>query len=289
LSEHYRPLDIFISRDGIWHMRGLPRLPEKILPHLDVVVNALHGKYGEDGSVQKILQDHGVPYTGSDSFASAIGMNKILSKQIFLRHGLKMPQHIVFKRSDDLKEKSSEIFKTFLMPVVVKPASAGSSVGVSIARTPEEIKEAIVKAIKHSPSVLVEEFVSGREATCGVIDDFRGQEHYALPPVEIRSHNNFFDYDAKYAGQSEEIVPSHFSENQKKEIERLAVLAHTVLGLRHYSRSDFIVSPRGIFILESNTLPDLTDASLLPKSLDAVGVTIPQFLHHIISLAINDK
>jgi D-alanine-D-alanine ligase len=289
LSATHKPLDIFISRDGTWHMRGVARPIEKILPHLDVVVNALHGAYGEDGMVQKILEQHGMPYTGSNSFASAIGMNKILSKQIFLRHGLKVPQHIVFKRSDDLKEKSTEIFKTFLMPVVVKPASAGSSVGVSIARTPEEIKEAIVKAIKHSPSVLVEEFVSGREATCGVIDDFRGQEHYALPPVEIRSHNNFFDYDAKYAGQSEEIVPSHFSENQKKEIERLAVLAHTVLGLRHYSRSDFIVSPRGIFILESNTLPDLTDASLLPKSLDAVGVTIPQFLHHIISLAINDK
>lgn len=287
LSETHRPLDIFISRDGIWHMRGVPRPVEKILPQVDVVVNALHGRYGEDGTVQKILEHHGVPFTGSKSFASAVGMNKILSKEIFARHGLQTPQHVIFKRSDDLKEKSVEIFKTFLMPVVVKPASAGSSVGISLARTPEEIAEAIVTAIKHSPSVLVEEFVAGREATCGVIDDFRGQEHYALPPVEIRPRNKFFDYGAKYAGESEEIVPSNFLAGEKKQIEHLAIAAHEALGLRHYSRSDFIVSPRGIFILESNTLPGLTEESLLPKSLSAVGATMPHFLHHIISLALN--
>jgi D-alanine--D-alanine ligase len=290
LSETHRPLDIFISRDGIWHMRGVPQPIEKILPQVDVVVNALHGKFGEDGAVQKILEQHGVLFTGSDSFASAVSMNKILSKQIFLRYKLKTPEYTIFKRNHDLKEKSAEIFRTFLPPVVVKPAGAGSSVGVSIASTPEEIKDAIVGAIRHSPNVLIEEFIAGREATCGVIDDFRGQVHYALPPVEIRPHGkNFFNYDAKYSGQSQEIVPSHFSAEQKKEIERLAVAAHVALGLRHYSRSDFMVSPRGIFILESNSLPGLTAESLLPKSLSAVGATSRQFLHHIIFLALNEK
>jgi D-alanine-D-alanine ligase len=111
-----------------------------------------------------------------------------------------------------------------------------------------------------------------------------------LPPVEIRPHGkNFFNYDAKYSGQSQEIVPSHFSAEQKKEIEQLAVAAHVALGLRHYSRSDFIVSPRGIFILESNSLPGLTAESLLPKSFSAVGATSRQFLHHIIFLALNEK
>ena len=287
LSENYKPLDIFISRDGTWHMRGLPRPIEKILPHVDVVVNAMHGAYGEDGTVQKILEHHRMPYTGSGAFASALGMNKILSKEVFLKNEIQTPRHIVFRRNDDLKEKSNQIFKTFFMPVVIKPASAGSSVGVTIAKNPGEIKESIIFAIKHSPSVIIEEFIKGREATCGVVDGFRGEEHYALPPVEIRPHNgNFFDYDAKYAGQSEEIVPSHFSSEEKKEIEKLAVAAHVALGLRHYSRSDFIVTPRGIFILETNTLPGLTDASLLPKSLEAVGATMPQFLEHIISLAL---
>ncbi len=287
LSETHKPLDIFISRDGVWHLRGVARPVEKILPNVDVVVNALHGAYGEDGVVQKILEHYGVAYTGSDSFASAVGMNKILSKEIFARHGLQTPQYIVFKRSDDLKQKSAEIFKTFLMPVVVKPTSAGSSVGVSIARTPEEIADAIVSAIKHSSSVLVEEFVPGREATCAVIDDFRGQEYYALPPVEVKPHNEFYDYKAKYEDESDLIVPSNFSQEIKKEIEKMAISAHTALGLRHYSRSDFLVSPRGIFILETNTLPGLTDHSNLPKSLAAVGATMPEFLRHIISLALN--
>ncbi len=286
LSEKHKPLDIFISHDGVWHLRGLPRPVEKILPNVDVVWNALHGAYGEDGTVQKILEHHGVSYTGSDPFSSAISMNKILSKEIFLKNDLKTPRYVVFKRNDDLKKKSAEIFKTFIMPVVVKPASAGSSVGVSIVGTQEKIEEAILRAIKHSPSVLVEEFIKGREATCGVIDGFRGQKYYALPVVEIKSHNEFFDYDAKYSGQSEEIVPGRFSIEEKKEMEGLAVLAHTALGLRHYSRSDFIVSPRGIFILESNALPGLTKESLLPKSMEAVGITMPHFLHHIISLAI---
>jgi D-alanine-D-alanine ligase len=278
LSGTHKPLDIFISRDGTWHMRGVPRPVEKILPQVDVVVNALHGKYGEDGAVQKILEHHGVPYTGSDSFSSSVGMNKILSKDIFGRAGLQTPRYIVFKRSDDLKNKSAEIFKMFLMPVVVKPASAGSSVGVSVARTPEEIAEAIVAAIKHSPSVLVEEFVAGREVTCGVIDDFRGQERYALLPMEYK-----WEEVANGSGTV------NFSADEKKEIEQLAIAAHTALGLRHYSRSDFLISPRGIFILETNTLPGLTEESLLPKSLAAVGATLPQFLHHIISLALDEK
>ena len=290
LSETHKPLDIFISRDGVWHLRGVPRPVEKILPQVDVVFNALHGKFGEDGAVQKILENHSALFTGSDSFSSASSMNKILSKEIFAKAGLQTPRYVIFKRNDDLKNKSAEIFKTFFMPVVVKPTFAGSSVGVSVASTPEEIAEAIVSAIKHSPSVLVEEFIAGREASCGVIDNFRGQENYALPVVEIRPRNgNLFDYDTKYAGKSEEIVPSNFSADEKKEIERLSIIAHNTLGLRHYSRSDFLVSPRGIFILNSSSLPPLTDQSLLPKSLSAVGATSQQFLHHIISLALDVK
>ncbi len=289
LSETHKPLDIFISRDGTWHMLGVPRSIEKILPQVDVVYNALHGSYGEDGTVQKILEHHHLPYTGADSFASAICMNKALSKEIFLKNGLLTPRYTVFKRNNDLKDKTLEIFKSFVMPVIVKPISAGSSVGVFICKTPGEISQAIVEAMKYSSSVLIEEFITGREATCGVIDSFRGEDIYALPPVEIRHNRDFFDYDAKYRNKSEEIVPSHFSADEKKEIERLAKLAHKSLNLRHYSRSDFIVSPRGIFILETNSLPGLMNDSILDKSLSAVGVTMSHLLHHIIVLAIEGK
>ena len=124
-----------------------------------------------------------------------------------------------------------------------------------------------------------------------MIDNYREQEFYALPPIEIRPHNgNFFDYSAKYEGKSDEIVPGNFTESEKKEIENMAIQAHKALGLSHYSRSDFIIHPkRGIFILESNTLPGLTEESLLPKALKAVGASVSHFLDHVIELAITRK
>lgn len=292
LSETHRPLDILISKDGTWHMHGKPQKPEKIFPHIDVVFNALHGEYGEDGTIQNIFKHHGVRYTGSDMMSSAIGMNKILSKEIFKKHGLKTPQYSAIRRTDDITQKAKEIFTTFLMPVVVKSASSGSSVGISIVKTLPDLIKAIQSAFVFGSSVIVEEFISGKEATCGVLDDFRGQSVYALVPVEIRAKNNsFFDYDAKYtAGASEEICPGNFFDKEKKMIEDYAKKAHKALGLRHYSRSDFIVSPRrGVYILETNTLPGLTNESLLPKSLEAVGMSQKDFIHHILSLALNSK
>ena len=292
LSETHRPLDIFISKDGIWHMHGLPRKPEKIFPHVDVVFNALHGEYGEDGTVQKILDYHGVKYTGSNAFSSAMGMNKVLSKQIFNKNGIKTPRYEVIRRSDDITEKAKEIFKTFLMPVVVKPSSSGSSIGVAIVSGIPQMIDAIRIAFGHGHSVIVEEYIKGKEATCAVIQDFRGESIYALLPVEIRPEGkNFFDYEAKYTpGASREICPGNFFDKDKRLIEQYAKEAHKALGLSHYSRSDFIVAPkRGIYILETNTLPGLTSESLLPKSLDALGISTHDFIHHILLLALNQK
>jgi D-alanine-D-alanine ligase len=183
------------------------------------------------------------------------------------------------------------IFRTFPLPVVVKPAASGSSVGVSIVKKFQDIEAAVKLAFKSGDTVIVEEFVPGIEATCGVVDGLRGVEIYALPPVEIRpTHGGFFDYAAKYEGKSNEIVPGNFSPADKAELARLSEIVHRTLGLRHYSRSDFIISPkRGICFLEVNTLPGMTDASLLPKSLAAVGVKLSDFFDHLIGLAINGK
>lgn len=291
LGETHRPIDIFISKDGTWHMQGIPRKPEKIFPHVDVIFNAMHGAFGEDGKLQKILESHGVKYTGSNSYSSAVGMNKVLGKEIFSKRGLKTPEYSVIKRTDDIAQKIKEIFKSFLMPVVVKPAMAGSSIGVSIVGTLSEITDAVRFAFKHSPAVLVEEFVSGKEATCAVMENWRGEPIYALLPVEIRPKSGtFFDYNSKYtAGACDEICPGKFFKEEKNIIEESAKMAHQALELSHYSRSDFIVSPsRGVFILETNSLPGLTDESLLPKSLEATGVSTKEFLHHVLLLAMNE-
>lgn len=289
LPEKYHVYDVLISREGVWHLNGIEREPHRILRHIDVVVNAMHGEYGEDGKVQQILQKHGVPYTGSDPLGSAVGMNKALSKKIFKQHNLKTPYHIVVESSPDVRARVLDIHKSFPNPRVVKPIGSGSSVGVTVAKTLGELESALLEAWKHSPQALVEEYISGKEATCGVIENFRGEPLYALLPVEVRPRSSpFFDYASKYtAGGADEICPGNFSQEEKAAIQFAAKMAHLALGLRHYSRSDFRVHPkRGIYILETNTLPGLTNESLFPKSLEAVGCKLSDFLDHLISLAL---
>jgi D-alanine-D-alanine ligase len=184
------------------------------------------------------------------------------------------------------------------MPAVVKPAASGSSLGVSIVKNFAALEPAVCKAFEHGDVVMIEEFIPGVEATVGVIEGFRGEDLYVLPAVEIRpaGTQEFFDYKAKYGSDEkggafvEEIVPGHFSDTEKAELARLAREVHRALGLRHYSRTDFIVSPRrGVYVLETNTLPGLTEASLMPKALASVGVSLPDFLHHLVTLAYDGK
>ena len=142
-----------------------------------------------------------------------------------------------------------------------------------------------------APKVLVEEYIKGREATVGVIDDFRGEKTYALMPVEIipPPEHSFFNYEAKYGGKSIERVPGNFTQEEKNELTNTARAVHEGLGLSHYSRSDFILSPRGLYFLEVNTLPGLTDESLLPKAVAAIGSRLPDFLEHVLDLAQRGK
>lgn len=292
--EHiFVPKDIFIDRKGIWHIDGIPFLPEDLYTKVDVVFNALHGNYGEDGKIQSFLETHGIPFTGSKSLGSAIGMNKSLTKKILNDHGIKSPYwtEIASQKIRNLIEpEAKKLFNSFVFPAVVKPNSSGSSVGVSIVRTFPELMKALSLAIDHGEHVIIEEYIPGIEATCGVIENFRDQKLYALPPVEIRPHGGFFDYEAKYQNKSEEIVPANFSEDLKKSIEDLSKQIHHTLGLRHYSRSDFIIHPkRGIYALEVNTLPGLTQESLIPKSLRAIGSDIHELVEHLINLALKNK
>jgi len=288
LPEKYHAKDILISRDGLWHMDGIVKSPDKILKSMDVVFNALHGEYGEDGQVQKILESHNVPYTGSDSVASAVAMNKHLTKQLAIQNGIRTPDYLLVREGDDLTETPKKVFAKFAPPYIVKPTSLGSSVGVTIVKTANDLLDVIRSTIFYSRALLIEEYIFGKEATCGVIDSMRGHDVYSLLPVEIiPKKGEFYDYNAKYLSDSTGYrIPGHFNSLDKKEIEQIAKKIHSLLGLRHYSRSDFIVSPlRGIFFLEVNTLPGMTDHSLIPKSLDALGISLPDFLDHMLTLA----
>ncbi|MFA6554245.1 MAG: D-alanine--D-alanine ligase [Candidatus Paceibacterota bacterium] len=288
LGHKYQVHDIFIDRNGAWHIDGVPVSINGLHHRIDIAFNALHGTYGEDGKVQHLLEAHGIPFTGSGSVGSAMGMNKAISKKVFKDHGIKSP-HWIEIPSKEIKNNSEglvkHLFKSFVLPGVVKPTSGGSSVGVSIIRSYDELASALERASHYSPSVILEEYISGIETTCGVIQGFRSQELYALPPVEIRPFTDFFDYDAKYANKSHEIVPATFSNETKREVEELARKIHQAFGLRHYSRSDFIIHPkRGIYALEVNTLPGLTKESLVPKALRAIGSDLHELVDHLLGL-----
>jgi D-alanine-D-alanine ligase len=286
-AERYAPRDIYIDRKGQWHDRGRPSSPEKILRQLDVVLLGLHGEYGEDGEVQKLLERYGVPYAGADSFGSYLAMHKVLSKARATEIGLLTPKFHFIEKAEDAEIGAREVIRTFHQPVVIKPNGWGSSVGVSIVSGFEPVAEAIHRLFADgAPSVLIEECIRGKEATAGVVEDLRGEKLYALPPIEIiPPKDDFFSYDAKYSGVTREICPGNFSRVVSEELQWAARQIHRELGLRHYSRSDFIVTPKGTYYLETNTLPGLTSESLLPKALAAVGISFPNFLSHLVHLA----
>ncbi len=299
MNSKYKPIDILIDKAGAWHINGKPVAMEQVFKSVDVIFNALHGDFGEDGKVQQILEQWQIPYTGSGPFASAVGYNKILAKEQFARLGVKTPQYLVYESYDETTGESIEayakrtarnIWEKMSPPWVVKLPSSGSSVGVEICKTFSDLVSALERSAAGSGSVLVEEMIEGKEATVPVLEKFRGKDIYILPPVEIRipKSKTFFDYDAKYSGISEEICPGNFTTEEKEELMNLASLIHTGLNLDHYSRSDFIIHPKkGIYALEVNTLPGLTDESITPKAIRAVGATMPEFLDNLLRLALS--
>lgn len=286
-KERYDVRDIFIDREGVWHVRGVPVEPARALDQVDVVFNALHGAYGEDGTVQRLLDTHRVPYTGSDAFSSAVGMNKPLAKKGLRPSGMAFAAHAVLSRDDCGEEMLRSVFHTLSPPYVVKPAKGGSSYGVSIVQTFDELLFAVLSAFEHGDTILVEQYVRGREVTVGVAEGFRGEELYAFPPIEIvPTKSVFFDYDEKYSGHARELCPAPLPREMSETLMGHARFVHKTLGLRDYSRSDFIVARDGVYFLEVNTLPGLTEASLIPKALSAVGGSLPLFLEHLVTRAL---
>ncbi len=286
-ANRYEVIDIVITKAGEWLLRGMVRAPQEIFNQIDVVFVALHGTYGEDGQVQRMMDAAGVRYTGSRAFASAIALNKPMTKDKLQSYGVRMARHMVIGKDakDNIQGAVAAVSSLFGPRYIVKPIASGSSFGTAFAESPLMLEKVLATALDIYDQVIVEEFIEGREATCGVVENFRDTKHYALPPIEIARSTPVWGYEAKYDGSVEEICPGRFSRDEKDEIERLALLAHQELGLSHYSRSDFIVAPDGIYFLEVNTLPGMTPTSLLPKALEAVGCTYAEFIDHLLTLA----
>jgi D-alanine-D-alanine ligase len=250
---------------------------------LDAALIIMHGRGGEDGSMQGLLDLLEIPYQGSGVLASAVAMDKELSKAIYQMAGLRVPAALAFHRHK--APSPAEIEAKLGLPVVIKPVNEGSSIGISKAPTLEALKTGLAAAFALDNRVLVEEFIQGTEVTGGVLGNAKLQ---ALPLVEIipASTYTFFDYEAKYQpGATEEICPARLAPEMTKRAQECALIAHQALGCRGYSRTDMMIREQNIYVLETNTIPGMTATSLFPQGAKAAGIEFPDLLDTLIALA----
>lgn len=250
---------------------------------VDLVFLGLHGKWGEDGTVQAILDLKGVKYTGSKTLSSAVTMDKILSKILFDKFNILTPKWFSFNNSEMSSDAVAEkIQKELGYPTIIKPNDQGSTVGLSICRNIKDVKQALSIAKDYSEKILVEEFIPGRELTVGVL----GEE--ALPVLEIKPKHEIYDYECKYtSGMSEYIVPAEIPDSLAIQLQQTSLYAFKALECEGYARIDFRLSPENKFyLLEINTLPGMTSLSLVPKMAKAVGMSFEELVDKIIQLSL---
>ena len=274
-------------KSGLNVLKHLDAKKYQALPvFIDTRGLALHGEYGEDGGVQGVLRHAGITYTGSHALPSALAMHKALAGKELTRAGLHVPDTLELKKGD-WRKKPQEVLKPlynhFGSRVVIKPINRGSSVGVSVVHIQKgdlgPLDAAVERAFAASKQVMAQQYIRGREVTCGVLD-VRGEVHALLPTEIIPVGREFFDHVAKYDGASREVTPpERMSLALIKKIEATAVTAHRALGLRGVTRTDMIIAPGGqIYVLEVNTIPGMTEASLIPQQAKACGISFTKLL-----------
>lgn len=250
-----------------------------------MVFNALHGKFGEDGVLQGTLDMLGIPYTGSGVLAAAVTMDKAASKRVFVAEGISTPRSHTYHSFEMKRDLVDEIEKTFSFPVVVKAASQGSSIGVYIVETKAALTDALKDAFSYNDEILIEEFIKGRELTVAVWGNAEQKE--AFPIIEITTASGRYDYESKYTkGASTHIIPMQVSEEKKKEIEELAIRTFTVCGCRGIARIDMMLSTEEKpYVIEVNSVPGMTELSLVPDAARAMGIEFPELCERILEMA----
>ncbi len=246
---------------------------------IDVVFIALHGRFGEDGSVQRLLEKLNIPYTGSGVNASFLAFNKIEAKKIFQLKNVPTPPFFILGNGQDVKPNLKKM--PFEFPWVVKPEAEGSSIGLSIVERVEGLDKALSLSFSYGARVLIEKYIQGREITIGILDE------YPLPIVEVIPKNQFYDYRAKYTkGLSEYVVPAAVELEVYKNAQKIALAAHQALGCETMSRVDMRLDRENQpYVLEINTIPGLTELSLLPKAARAIGISFPDLCTILVKLA----
>lgn len=276
----------------VWGREITPPLTPDEFKRFDLSFIAMHGPFGEDGTVQAFLKLLGIPYTGSGVAASRLGMDKVASKLLFRSVGIPTPDYVVFNggllathQITEEVEQGSKVLEAVGLPCVVKPSAQGSSVGVSIVRRKRDFKKAFAEAVRFDGRSIIERYIKGREINCGILGNHKPT---ALPLIEIIPKRSFFDYKAKYdPALAKEISPAPLDEKITREMQEMAIKAYQTLGCRGFSRVDMFLEEGGeIYVSEVNTIPGLTENSLLPKEARAAGIEFPQLLEMIIDFAL---
>ncbi|HEX8749720.1 MAG TPA: D-alanine--D-alanine ligase [Nitrospira sp.] len=254
---------------------------------VSLVFLALHGPGGEDGSIQGFLETLGIPYTGSGIQASAVGMHKETTKTMLAAHGIPVPAGIVVKRGEKVSSAQALRKGKLRWPVVVKPASEGSTIGVTIVKKPAQWNEALTLAHKYDRDAMVETYIPGHEVTVSLLGR-QGQAPLVLPAVEIVAPGGFYDFSAKYEkGRTQYLCPAPLSATITKQIEAMALRTYEVLGCAGAARVDFRITPRGSpYVLEINTVPGMTETSLLPMAAAQAGIGYEELTERILESAI---
>jgi D-alanine-D-alanine ligase len=261
----------------------LEALNSTLLDNIDLAFLALHGKHGEDGTVQALLELRGIKYTGSKVLSSSVSMDKVMSKRLFEHFNIQTPKWFDEDvQTYDYNNALSKINDITNYPCVIKPADQGSTVGLSVCKNESEVEEAFKLAFKYSEKVIVEEYIDGYEMTVAVL------ETLPLPVLEIKPKHGLYDYECKYThGMSNYIVPAEISEDTAKLLQEQALMAFNALGCSGYGRVDFRVSKDyQPYCLEVNTLPGMTSTSLVPKMAKAAGITFEELVERIIDLSL---
>jgi D-alanine-D-alanine ligase len=252
-------------------------VPDLIKERFARVFIALHGRFGEDGTVQGVLEWLGIPYTGSGVLASALAMDKVRTKRLWEAEGLPTAPYEVLGKNSDVKA----VAKRLGLPLFVKPASEGSSVGMSKVRAAGGLDEAYALAVNYDPVVIAEKFIDGPELTVAIVGE------RVLPIIRIETPREFYDYEAKYiANDTRYLIPCGVSEKKEKELQALCLAAFRALGCRGWGRVDLMLDKRGRpFLLEVNTSPGMTDHSLVPMAARAVGISYEDLCVNVLELA----
>lgn len=298
-KDKYLPGLVEITKEGVWLLHEGTNGPKLLNPptsvteynaqqtRWDIIFIALHGTFGEDGCIQGMLDLAGIPYTGSGVLASALGMDKTKAKKLVSQSGVRCPKFLELYEINSSESVHKQVLKTVKYPCVVKPNSSGSSVGVSIVKNKIELAVALEKASCEKGSILIEEYIKGREVTCGVMGNSNQEKLIPMPPVEIIADGTFFDYHAKYeSAATKEICPAPLSKSLTKKVQDLAIKAHETLGCDGLTRSDFIIKGSTPYFLEINTIPGLTEQSLCPKEAKAMGMSFGDLLDKMVEMGL---